>query len=63
MKVGDMIKLINSTRKNGPYAGKIGLIVDFDLYDNPVVNVDGELMHFHYTQIENVFGNIGKVAK
>ncbi len=63
MKIGDMIKLINSARKNGSYAGKLGLIVDFDPYGNPVVNIDCEVKDFHYTQIEKVFGTLGKVAK
>ena len=54
MKVGDMIKLHRSNRKNGPYAGKIGLIVGFDPYDNPVVNVEGVIKDFHYTQVKEV---------
>jgi hypothetical protein len=57
VKVGDLIKLINSTRKNGPYAGMVGLIVGFDPHDNPIVNVEGELKDFHYTQIENVLAS------
>ena len=54
MKVGDMVKLHDSTRKNGPYAGKLGLVVDFDPYDNPVINVEGDIKDFHYTQVEAV---------
>ncbi len=60
MKVGDMVRFYDSTRKNGPYAGKVGLIVDFDPYDNPVVNVEGEVRDFHYTQIEKVLGTLKK---
>ena len=54
MKVGDLVKLDKSSRKNGPYAGKIGVIVDFDLYDNPVINVEGKVSDFHHTQIAEV---------
>ena len=62
MRVGDMVKLLGSTHKNGLYAGKIGLIVDLDPYDNPIINVGGEVVDFHYTQVEKVFGTIGKVT-
>ena len=55
-----MVRFYDSTRKNGPYAGKVGLIVDFDPYDNPVVNVEGEVRDFHYTQIEKVLGTLKK---
>ena len=54
MKVGDLVKLRDSKRINGPYAGMLGLIVDFDPYDNPVININGEVKDFHYTQIEGV---------
>ncbi len=54
MKVGDMVKLYDSTRKNGHCAGKIGLIVSFDPYDNPVINVEGVIKDFHYTQVKEV---------
>ena len=54
MKVGDLVKLYDSTRKNGPYAGKLGLIVEFDPYDNPVIKVEGVVKDFHYTQVEEV---------
>ena len=54
MKVGDMIKLHRSNRKNGPYAGKIGLIVDLDSFDNPIIKIDGVVKAFHYTQVEEV---------
>jgi len=63
VKIGDMVKLHGSTRKNGLYAGKIGLIVDLDPYDNPFINIGGVVKDFHYTQIEKVFGTLGKVAK
>ena len=54
MKVGDMIRLHVSTRRNGSLAGKVGLIVDFDNHANPVVSVAGELRSFHLTQVEKV---------
>ena len=54
MKVGDMVKLHSSKRRNGKYAGKIGLIVDLDAWENPTVSVDGEVRSFHYTQIKEV---------
>ena len=54
MKVGDLIKLHSSTRKNGQYAGKFGLVIDFDPYNNPVIKVDGTIKDFHYTQVEEV---------
>ena len=58
MKVGDLVKLHESTRKNGKYAGMFGIVVDLDPYDNPVVNVQGEIKDFHYTQIkEIIYGN------
>ena len=54
MKIGDLVKLYKSERKNGKYAGMLGIVVDFDPYDNPVLNVEGELKDFHYTQIEEI---------
>jgi len=54
MKIGDLVKLYDSTRKNGPYAGKLGLIVEFDPYDNPVIKVEGVVKDFHHTQVEEV---------
>lgn len=56
MRVGDMVKLHSSRRRNGKHAGKIGLIVDVDAWENPTVNIDNEVKSFHYTQIEEVFG-------
>ena len=55
MKVGDMVKLYDSARRNGRLAGKVGLIVDLDKHGNPVVNVDGIVKSFHQTQINGVF--------
>ena len=54
MKVGDLVKLHSSTRRNGQYAGKMGLVVDLDSFDNPIIKVEGVLKAFHYTQIEEV---------
>jgi hypothetical protein len=54
MKVGDVVKLYDSTRRNGRLAGKLGLIVDLDKHGNPVVNVDGRVKSFHQTQIDGV---------
>ena len=57
-KVGDLIRLEYSTRRNGRYAGKLALIVDFDKYENPIVVVDAivgeEAKAFHHTQIAEV---------
>ena len=54
MKVGDMVKLYDSTRRNGRLAGKIGLVVDLDKHGNPVVNVHGMVKAFYRTQIDGV---------
>ena len=54
MKNGDMVKLYESTRKNGPYAGKVGLIVGLDAWENPTVSVGEVVKSFHYSQIEKV---------
>jgi hypothetical protein len=54
MKVGDLVKLHTSTRRNGQYAGKHGVVVDLDLFDNPIINVRGEVKSFHYTQVEEI---------
>ncbi len=54
MQVGDLVKLHNSTRRNGPSAGKLGLVVGLDSFKNPIIKVDGVLKAFHYTQIEEV---------
>ena len=47
MKVGDLVRLLNSN-------GKIGLIVDLDSFDNPVITIDGAVKAFHHTQVEEV---------
>ena len=54
MKVGDLVKLHSSTRKNGHYAGKIALVIDLDAWENPTVSIDGQVKSFHYTQIEEI---------
>ena len=54
MKVGDLVKLHSSTRRNGQYTGKLGLVVGLDSFKNPIVKVGGVLKAFHYTQIEEV---------
>ncbi len=54
MQVGDLVKLHSSTRRNGEYAGKVGLVISLDSFHNPVVKVKGEVKSFHYTQIEEV---------
>ena len=54
MKVGDAVKLHNSKRRNGKYAGKIGLIVCLDAWENPTVCVGEAVKSFHYSQIEEV---------
>ena len=59
MKVGDMIKLHESYRRNGILAGKVGLIIDLDKHKNPVVNVDGMIKSLHLTQIGKVINEVG----
>jgi hypothetical protein len=54
MNVGDLVKLHSSTRRNGPSAGKLGLVVDLDAFNNPIIKVEGELKAFHYTQVEEI---------
>jgi len=58
VRVGDLVRLHSSTRRNGRYAGKLALIVDFDKYDDNRVLVDvitGEgARSFHPTQIAEV---------
>ena len=55
MKIGDIVKLHDSARRNGRWAGKLGLIVDLDKHNNPVVSVDnGSVKSFHRTQIDGV---------
>lgn len=57
MKVGDLVKLHSSERRNGQHAGKFALIIGLDAWENPTVNVDGEVKSFHYSQIEEVAGD------
>ena len=47
MKVGDLVTLLNSN-------GKIGLIVDLDSFDNPIVKIDGVVKAFNYPQVKEV---------
>ena len=54
MNVGDLVKLYDSARRNGILAGKLGLVVDLDKHNNPVVSVGGTVKAFHLTQIEEV---------
>ena len=54
MKVGDLVKLHSSTRRNGQYAGKLGLVIALDPFDNPLIKVKGEVKSFHYTQVEEI---------
>ena len=54
MKAGDLLELCDSTRRNGVWAGRLGLVVDFDKHQNPVVLIDGQTISFHITQIERI---------
>ena len=54
MKVGDLLELCDSRRRNGIWAGKLGLVVDFDKRQNPVVLIEGKIISFHITQIERI---------
>ena len=54
MKVGDLVKLHGSKRRNGQYAGKLAVIIELDAWENPTVNVEGKVKSFHYTQVEEV---------
>jgi len=54
MKIGDLVKLHASTRRNGQFAGRLGLVVDLDKHSNPIISFDGCINAFHYTQIEKV---------
>lgn len=57
MKVGDMVKLHDSSRRNGKFAGHYGLIVDFDSHKQLVINVDGMIRSFHMTQVLGIIGD------
>jgi|TARA_Y100000034_G_scaffold48669_1_gene60223 hypothetical protein len=54
MKIGDIVKLHDSGRRNGKLAGQFGLVIDLDKYGNPVINVDGKVKAFYPTQIDGV---------
>ena len=55
MKVGDLVKLHTSSRRNGKLAGHYGLVVDMDwACEHPVISVDDVVKSFHVTQIESV---------
>ena len=56
MKVGDIVKLYKSRRRNGRYAGRTGLLVDKLPHhaSHQVLLETGELVQFHVTQIEEV---------
>ena len=54
MKEGDLVKLHSSKRKAGPSAGKLGIVIGLDSFDNPIIKVDGVLKAFLYTQVEEV---------
>ena len=51
MKAGDLIELDSSARKNGRYAGKLGLIVVATNWGGYIINVEGEVKNIHTTQI------------
>lgn len=54
MKIGDIVWLHESRRRNGKYAGKTGLVVDFGKYNDVVLNICGELKSVHQTQLAGV---------
>ena len=56
MRVGDMVKLHKSPRRNGRYAGLTGLIVGNLPHHagHKVLLETGELVSLHATQIEQV---------
>ena len=48
MKVGELVKLHDSNRRNGKFAGHYGLIVETDeRTEHPVISVDGTVRSFH----------------
>jgi len=51
VKVGDMVVLHDSQRRNGSYAGKLALIVGAGDYNDYVLSIDGEIRKFHVSQI------------
>ncbi len=54
MKVGDLIKIHSSRRRCGDKAGKVGLLVGFDEWGHPIINVDGKICAMHTTQVGEV---------
>ena len=60
MQVGDLVKLYDSTRRNGRLAGMLGLVVALDRHNNPVVNIDGTVKAFHLTQIGEVISSASR---
>lgn len=54
MKVGSLVKLWDNPRRNGKMSGKIGLVVRFDDWSNPVLFIDGKNASYHVTQVELV---------
>ena len=56
MNVGDIVKLHESTRRNGRFAGLTGLIVDklSQHAGHQVLLETGELVSLHITQIKEV---------
>jgi hypothetical protein len=54
VKVGDLVRFRDSSRRNGKLAGQYGLIVGMDAYNHPVVNVAGTVKAYHRTQVERV---------
>jgi hypothetical protein len=54
VKVGDLIRLDTSVRKNGRYSGKLGLIVGTDTWGGYIINIGGELKKFHTSQIAGI---------
>ena len=56
MKVGDVVKLHKSSRRNGRFAGLAGLIVDKLPHhaSHQVLLETGEVVSLHITQIEEV---------
>jgi len=51
MKVGDLITLHDSARRNGILAGMLGILVRFDKHSNPVLYIAGKEKAFHMTQV------------
>ena len=55
LKKGDMVRISDRDRSGGgKLAGKAGIIVDFDIYNQPIVLGEGFRKAFHDTQIERV---------